>query len=396
MIKISFTGDLMSLIPENKAAYNKGVYDYRPVFSKIAPILQEADYVIGNLETPIGGEALGFSTDETVFNTPSDFAKAAADAGFRCFSLANNHCLDRGIIGLDNTIDYLDSIGIVHVGAYKTLEDSKNIPIVEVAGKRIALLSYTYGTNSEWRNNKLSKENSYRVDLLREQSDFNNIIVNPNLQRIKSIIKRILPQYLREKIKPIIVESCVKTEETFEDSIEYYNKIAEKIAKAKEKSDVVIMLLHCGGQYNSKVDNYTKSVCHAIIDLGCDLVVTNHPHVILPYEKYKGKLILYSLGNFCFTPGFGYYYKGVCADYSLIFNLYLDKNGDNTKTSVQICKSVTEKDGHSVVYPLYDLIKQSEGKKKIRLLKDLKTVLTRFYGDKADLFNKVLSEYPLS
>lgn len=395
MIKITFTGDLMSLTPENQAAFHNGKYDYTPVFSKIAPILRESDYVIGNLETPIGGEKLGYTSEDTVFNTPEEFAKAAADAGFRCFSLANNHCLDRGITGLDNTIDYLDSIGVVHAGAYKNKEESDEVKIVETGGKRIALLSYTYGTNSEWQNNKLSEKDSFRLDLLREQNDYNGIKVNPGVQKIKGMIKSILPQSIREKIRPIVIDSCVERGEVFENSANYYNRFVQKIAKAKQQSDFVVMLIHSGGQYNSKVDDYTRSVCRAAVDSGCDLVVANHPHVILPYEEYKGKLILYALGNFCFTPGFGYYYKGVCADYSLLFNMYFEDSGQYKHSSVQICKSVREKSGHSVVYPLYDLIMGSRGRKKTELLRDLNTVLTRFFGDKSNYLNEVLSEYPL-
>lgn len=396
MIKILFTGDMMALTPENRAALNNGVYDYNPVFSKIAPIFREAHYVVGNLETPIGGEDLIYTSEDTVFNTPSEFAKAAVDAGFKCFSLANNHCLDRGIEGLNNTIDYLDSIGVAHVGAYKLPADSNEVTIVEVGKKKIALLSFTYGTNSEWQNNKLSETDIFRIDLIREQNDFKNIRINPNIQKIKGMIKKILPQSIREKIRPIVIDSCVKNGELFDHSTEYYRRFAKKIENAREKADYVVMLLHCGGQYNSKVDDYTRSVCRSAVELGCDLVVTNHPHVILPYEKYKGKYILYSLGNFCFTPGFGYYYKGVYADYSAVLSLYFEDDGCYHHANVQFYKSIVEKSGHSVVYPLYDLIKSSYGKKKHKLLLDLNEVLFRFFGRDTIYLNKVLPEYHLS
>lgn len=392
-MKISFTGDLMALIPENKAAYNGHEYDYRPVFSKISEVLKESDYVIGNLETPLGGKELKFTDDPTIFNTPKEFAIAAKEAGFNFFSLANNHCLDRGIKGLDNTLKNLELIGLQHTGCYASIDSSENPFIIELGGKRIALLSYTYGTNSEWRNNKLSDDESYRVDLIREQDDFNNIKVNKKAQAIKRVIKKCLPQKIREKIRPIVFADSVKNEIKLNETGIHYQRMALKIAKAKEKSDYIVMLLHSGGQYNNEVGEFTKNACRQIAELGCDLIVVNHPHCVLPYEQSGNALVLYALGNFCFTPNYGYYYKGVLADYSLIFNIYIDDAGNIDKKSVTPCKVVKEKNGHSVVYPLVDLINVKTGETKERLIQDKELLLQRFFGTKKGGYNQQGREY---
>lgn len=393
MKKISFTGDLMSLLPQNKAASKRGEFDYTPVFREIAKTLKASDYVVGNLETPIGGENLGWTCDDTVFNTPVQFVEAAVSAGFNCFSLANNHCLDRGIEGLNKTIEVLNERGIDHTGAYLTKEESEEILIKSIGNTKIAILNLTYGTNSEWRNNKLAPTDQFRLDLLREQDDFNNIRQSPFVSKIKKCVKYLLPQHIREKIKPIVIDDCAKEQNEFIKSGYFYNRIVGKVAKAKEQADKVVMLLHCGGQYNSKVGEYTRNVCRSLVALGCDLVVVNHPHCVLPFEYVDDKLVLYSLGNFCFTPNYGYYYKGVYADYSLIFNWYIDEDNQQLTKSVTVCKTVKEKSGHSVVYPVDELIAKSKGKQRVRLADDNLAVLKRFFGSEIRIPKPLQGEY---
>lgn len=393
MYKLSFTGDLMALLPENRVAFDGTKFDYTPVFSKISPVLKESDYVVGNLETPIGNEELGWTCEPTIFNTPKEFAYAAVEAGFTCFSLSNNHCLDRGIIGLEQTIVNLRNIGVDTLGVYNNIESAQKPLIKKIGNKKIAFLSFTYGTNSEWRNNKLKSEELFRVDLFREQNEFKDIKVNRKLQRIKEFIKQILPQSIRERIKPIVIPDCVRDEIGLKSESYFFDHLNRKVKKAKEEADFVIMLLHSGGQYNSEVGIYTRNVCKSLIELGCDMIVVNHPHCVLPYEYINGKLVLYALGNFCFTPNYGFYYKGVYADYSLIFNLYIEDDINKWRRSISVCKIIKEKSGHSVVYPLNELIQNSKGKKKKDLIADNSAVLKRFFKDNISLSPKVEKEY---
>ena len=392
-LKISFTGDLMVLLPELRASYDGDRYNFSHVFSKIEKLLKQSDYVVGNLETPLASKELGYTNEPTVFNTPEEFVIDAKNAGFKCISLANNHCLDRGIPGLMHTLSTIKSIGIDYVGAYDDKCASEK-PLIKQFGKnKISFLSYTYGTNSEWRNNKLDSRENFRVDLIREQDEFNNIKVNKNAQRVKQLIKSMLPQKIRELIHPIVISDCVRNDTELDKSSIFYKRLRDKINLAKSNADMVIMLLHAGGQYNSVVGEYTRNVCRELIELGCDTVIVNHPHCVLPFEYIDGKLVLYSLGNFCFTPKYGYYYKGVYAVYSLIFNLYIEDDL-STKKSISICKVVKEKSGHSVVCPLYELIKKSRGWKKRLLIRDNQEVLKRFFGDMQYTINlKAKEEY---
>ena len=87
----------------------------------------------------------------------------------------------------------------------------------------------------------------------------------------------------------------------------FYNKPVEKIKadikKAKEISDVVIVSAHWGEENIDYATDYQTYYAQIFADLGVDVVIGTHPHVIQPIEWYDGKdgnktLVIYSLGNF--------------------------------------------------------------------------------------------------
>ncbi|MDY2939065.1 MAG: CapA family protein [Fusicatenibacter sp.] len=67
-----------------------------------------------------------------------------------------------------------------------------------------------------------------------------------------------------------------------------------------EGADLVIVSFHWGTEKENYPDEIQKELGHAAIDAGADLVLGHHPHVLQGIEKYEGKYIVYSLGNFCF------------------------------------------------------------------------------------------------
>ena len=395
LIKTTFVGDLMCKLPQLQVSQREFGYDFSPVFNKVAKLFQQSDYVVGNLETPVAGSELGYTKTPSNFNSPVEFAMAAKEAGFDLFSIANNHCLDRGVQGLFNTIDNLRAINVDYTGAYKSSEESREPFVKNFDGLKIAFLAFTYGTNSEWLNNCLDDEHKDCVDLFRKQDayivpkpvSFKSIIIP-----IKNVAKKYLPQSIREKIKPIVIEDCVRVPEVQQCDVYYDKKVQDKIRVAKENSDVVIMYMHSGGQFNSVVGDYTKSLAHRLVDYGCDIVIGSHPHCVLNYEFYKGKIIVYSLGNFCYTPDYGYHYDGVYSDYSVVLNMYFDKEEKILKkTTINVTKTIVEEDGNSVVYPISTLLKIVSEKQKNRLIEDVSSVLHRFFGQEIE-YNSELDE----
>ena len=78
-------------------------------------------------------------------------------------------------------------------------------------------------------------------------------------------------------------------------------QLTANIAKVKaEGAQLIIAVFHWGNELETVPDENQKALAHTAIDNGADLVVGHHPHVLQGIEKYKGKYIAYSLGNFCF------------------------------------------------------------------------------------------------
>ena len=77
--------------------------------------------------------------------------------------------------------------------------------------------------------------------------------------------------------------------------------IAQAVRQAREGCDLLIVNMHWGQEGHRQQSAKQQSIGHAIIDAGADLVIGTHPHVYQGIEKYKGKYIVYSLGNFCFA-----------------------------------------------------------------------------------------------
>ena len=78
------------------------------------------------------------------------------------------------------------------------------------------------------------------------------------------------------------------------------DQVVKAVAAARDTCDLLIVSMHWGeeGVYEATAEQ--RSMGHAIIDAGADLVLGHHPHVFGGIEQYEGKYIVYSLGNFCF------------------------------------------------------------------------------------------------
>ena len=79
------------------------------------------------------------------------------------------------------------------------------------------------------------------------------------------------------------------------------DEIAAAVAEARPNCDLLIVSMHWGEESRNDYNSKQEAMGHAIVDAGADLVIGTHPHVYQGIEKYKGKYIVYSLGNFCFA-----------------------------------------------------------------------------------------------
>ncbi len=83
-----------------------------------------------------------------------------------------------------------------------------------------------------------------------------------------------------------------------------FDSVLKNIENLEESSDITIVYTHWGQEYKLNENESQKKRAHNMIDVGADLIIGSHPHVVQSIENYKGKTIFYSLGNFVFDQYF--------------------------------------------------------------------------------------------
>lgn len=248
-VSMSVIGDIMCHNSQYQDAYQNGTYDFSYVFEDIKQYIENSDIAIGNLETTFAGAQKGYSSYPN-FNTPEALAQDLKELGIDILSTANNHSLDTGYRGIESTIDYLDEVGIAHVGTYKSEDAQNRILTKEVNGMKIAFLAYTYGTNGI----AIPNGKEYCINLI------DNELISRHLE----------------------------------------------IAK-EQKPDVICVNMHWGEEYQTKPTNEQKELANFLFENGVDIILGSHPHVlqemenktiILPDGNEKNGFVIYSLGNF--------------------------------------------------------------------------------------------------
>lgn len=211
-------------------------------FLKVTDYLRSADMTFGNLECPIMKGPV-VTRDAMRFRANPGVEAALKQAGFSVLSLANNHLPDAGPGGVKNTTARLDAVGIAWVGAGKDAEEAEKPATMTKNGIRFAFLAY------------------------------NDQDVVP--KRYGAAKGHAGTNIMDEK------------------------KVSKAVQAAKQRADVVIVSMHSGLEYR-KPNRHQASFARAAIDAGAEIVIGHHPHVVQSIEQYKGKFILYSLGNFVF------------------------------------------------------------------------------------------------
>lgn len=345
-MRITFTGDILVYESQDRGCLDSdGRRDYRPIFEQVKPLFEASDYVVGSLETTFSGELADYTHAAKSFNTPDELASALKWTGFNLLTTANNHCLDRGEAGLMRTLEVIKQSGLEYTGTRLSPQEPKFL-LKDIDDTRIAFVAYTYGTNSRSNGILLSEDKTWMVNLTRPQDNAKQI--SWQMMVSKALSKVLKPEKNGSK------EDCVQALEirNGRNSI-YEKKLTETIIEAKACSDIVIVCLHSGGQFNSKVGAYTKHLFDIIADAGANAIVCNHAHTTLPLYYQGNCLIASALGNFSFAPNEGYWVDGVKAEYSalLTINIVGKKIVDN---EVKICKCVRNDEGLAITIPVMD------------------------------------------
>lgn len=271
---IAMVGDMMlgTTFPTVRLPRNNG----KNLFDDARELLTEADIALGNLEGPICGEEFECSKDTGegvyVFRMPTEYVGLIEQAGFDFVSLANNHSHDFGMQGIRETMRVLDSVGVACAGVKRVCETA----IVERNGVRFGCCAF--GHNWYCCNHKSEKE-----------------------------VQRIL-RSLRSKVDIMIVS---------------FHGGAEGKDKTHLPEEEEMFFQENRGSL--------RKFAHLCVDEGADVVFGHGPHVCRAMEVYKGRLIAYSLGNFC-TP-LGINITGIMG-YAPLVVIEVDKNGKLRKGKI--------------------------------------------------------------
>jgi len=321
--KITFTGDILCKKQMLESARTTDGYDFGSVFAGVRHLLTDSDLVIGNLETPIIDEDGDLVRKRISFGAPKEFAKAIHDAGVHVVSTANNHALDRGIEGLESTIEKLDEIGIKHTGTFKSPEHGELT--IEEKGVKIGILSYTYGTNAHHNKVYLEESEEWRVNLFQKQELHNPVLRKIFLKRDDSFLMRMMDR-LYCIFHPLYIGKSVG-ERRQPDSYERERLDKDIDKMMSHDPDISVMCMHIGGQYNKKPSHYSKETAEYMRKKGVNLIIGNHEHVIHEADiSHIGDntLTAYCLGNFVSTSGVLETPYDKNAEYSCLLHVMID------------------------------------------------------------------------
>ncbi len=262
-------GDIMGHGPQINSAYDKTKkkYDYSGVFNPLEGIISSVDFAIANLEVTLAGQPyMGYPQ----FSSPDELAVACKNVGIDVLVTANNHSCDRKNSGLIRTVEVLDSLNILHTGTFKNKKNREkdNLLILSKEGIKVGLLNYTYGTNG---------------------------------------IPFSSPTYVN------LLDS---------------NLIKNDINNAKNKGlDKLIVFVHWGYEYKDFPNSFQKKFNHYFYELGVDVVIGSHPHVLQPmiYKNHYQRefLTAFSLGNFVSNQ------RDTRKDGGAMLRLSFEKKGQN-------------------------------------------------------------------
>ena len=261
---IASTGDLLMHEPVMTACrQSDGTYDFSTIFQYLEEYSSAPDFSIANLETTLYGPGKPYK-GYPMFNCPDTIVDGAKDAGFDMLLTGNNHSFDTGLDGYLRTIQVVEEKGLQKLGTMDSPEDEKWV-VQEINGIKVGLLSYTYETTTGTRG---------------ERPALNGLPMYGATYEYINCFRMAEPQ-------PFLAE------------VEGY---LEEMEAAGAEATIVFM--HWGNEYQLKQNNQQIALAQGLCDLGVDVIIGGHPHVVQPVDLLTSTtdpeqktVCLYSMGN---------------------------------------------------------------------------------------------------
>ena len=209
---------------------------------EVREYLRNADLTLANFENPVLEDAV-YHPEAPTFNGDLRLLPILNQGGIDGVTLANNHILDAGAPGLEETLGHLESAGISHAGAGTDLDASREPMIFDLGGVTIGVLSYQGVPSYEWA------------------------WATEDLPGTAPLLEEIM---------------------------------TEDVERLRPEVDLVIVMPHWGVEYTAPPEPEQVELAHAVMDAGADIVVGDHAHWAKGIEMYEGRPIFYGTGNFLF------------------------------------------------------------------------------------------------
>lgn len=241
-------------------------------FALVQRVLDVPDILFGNAECVLHDDPRPAPSAAVMAITPTRNISAFGRAGFDVMSVANNHIVDAGHEGMHQTVDLLRGQGIATSGAGENLAAASEPAIIERAGTKVAYLSYAsffpvgYEAREDW----------------------------PGLAPMRSY------NHYEQKLPNLWAPGADATCHAVPLS-EDLARLEADIAAARLRANVVVASFHWGDyQKPFHITEHERTFAHAAIDLGADIVVGHHQHILRGVEWHHEKPIFYGLGHFVF------------------------------------------------------------------------------------------------
>ncbi len=379
--KITFTGDIMCEKAMLDSYFKDKSSGFDDIFIDIKDFLKESNYIVGNLETPID-DRQKYTNDIFSFNTPSNFLESLKKIGINYLSISNNHMMDRGNKGLKNTISILQKKGFKIIGIDKECNFSTKI---QLNNFNLSFISCTYGINYNMHYQKISKKFMNKFLFLKNPNDYPEKLKIKWITKIKQKLKNtfIYDMYIKFKkndydaIIPSVIRDDLGKMWNFDKN--HIKKINDVLKNEKKISDLVILLSHCGGQFNVEIGSFTQKIVESLDSNSYDAYIGAHPHIVQKMLKQEKEIIAYSLGNFLIYPKSAYLVLSTLPTYGILLHLYINKNHPQKYYyTFSITKCVLENNRVKILL-VDDLLKRiKDDKEKEKIIQENLIIYNRF------------------
>jgi poly-gamma-glutamate synthesis protein (capsule biosynthesis protein) len=230
----------------------------------IAPALRAADLAVGHLEVPHTTRGQELAGDVPAPGAPPENLDAVQRAGFRAVTLGGNHIADCGAVGIADTMERLDALGIAHTGAGATLADARTPAMLACRGRTVALLSYNcVGPEASWASP--------------DQAGCNYLPV------LAADGRAVVPT------APLVAPAP-----------EAMERLCSDIDSVRDRADLIVVALHKGIVHTpALLAPYEQALARAAREAGADVVVGHHAHILRGIEFVDGAPVFHGLGNGC-------------------------------------------------------------------------------------------------